>query len=278
MAKSRLTITLDNQVLHKLDKFVDGKTIRNRSHAIEFILSKSLIPQGTKVVILAGGQGINMRPFTYEIPKSLIPVHGRPLLEYTIENLAKYDFREIIISIGHLGEKIIEHFGDGKKFGVNITYIKQGTQEKGTAAPLVPLKKAIGDNRFLVIYGDVLTDINYLELVEFHGNHGKTATMALTSLADTSGWGVAYLLGNKISSFIEKPKNKDSGSHLVNSGIYVFEPKIFNLLNNQTKSLEKEVLPKLMIRGDLYGYNFFNEWYDLGSLPGYEKAIRRWKK
>lgn len=278
MAKSRLTITLDDQVLRRLDQSIDGENIRNRSHAIEYILAKNLIPQGTKVIILAGGQGINLRPVTYEIPKALIPVHGRPLLEYTIENLAKHNFREIVLSIGYLGDKIRQYFENGKKFGVKITYVEQGNHERGTAAPLTQLKKIIGDNRFLVVYGDVLTDINYLDLVEFHVSHGKLATMALTSLANTSGWGVAYLLGNRIASFIEKTRDKDIGSHLVNSGIYVFEPKIFTLLKNNSRSLEKEILPRLIKTSDLYGYNFFHDWYDLGSLTGYEKAIKRWRE
>lgn len=102
MAKTRLTITLDREVLGRLDGIIDGAKIRNRSHAIEYLLANSLNLKHTKVLIMAGGEGVKFRPLTYELPKSLIPVQGKPLLEHTLARLRDQGFSEIFICIGHL--------------------------------------------------------------------------------------------------------------------------------------------------------------------------------
>ena len=125
MGKERLTITLDKGLLKKVDDAIDGSKIRNRSHAIEFLLSSVLVPKQTKVLILAGGEGVKFRPLTYELPKALVPVLGKPLLEYTLESLRSHGLTEIYISIGHLGNKIREYFGDGGRLGLKITYLEQ---------------------------------------------------------------------------------------------------------------------------------------------------------
>src|SRR3989339_783836 len=151
--RDRLTVTLKKEVLKNLDKYIDGSRIRNRSHAVEYILEKHFSPKVKKAVILAGGRGLKMRPFTYEMPKAMIPINNRPVLEYIIENLRRNDIRDIIISIGYLGDKIKEYFGNGSKFGVNITYLIQ-KKETGTIEPLLQTKKLIGDEPFLLYYGD----------------------------------------------------------------------------------------------------------------------------
>jgi len=122
--KERVTITLESTLISELDDTVDGTRIRNRSHAIEFLLRKSLNHRSPKkALILAGGKGTRLRPITYEIPKPMVPIQGRPLIEHTINLLRKYDVRDITISIGYLGEKVKEYFGDGSKFGVKIRYV-----------------------------------------------------------------------------------------------------------------------------------------------------------
>ena len=123
MDRKRLTITLKNSLLRRVDETVDGAKIRNRSHAIEFLLSRALPPQIKKAFILAGGEGVKMRPFTYEMPKPMIPFRGKPLLEHTIGFLRKHGIKDYLINIDYLGEKIEKHFGDGSSFGVNIIYI-----------------------------------------------------------------------------------------------------------------------------------------------------------
>src|SRR3989339_1227409 len=103
MDRSRLTITLKKDILKPLDEYIDGARIRNRSHAIEYVLAKYFAPKIKKALILAGGKGLKMRPFTYEMPKAMISVSGRPVLEYIIENLRHYDIRGLVVSIGHQG-------------------------------------------------------------------------------------------------------------------------------------------------------------------------------
>ncbi|KKU49466.1 MAG: Nucleotidyl transferase [Parcubacteria group bacterium GW2011_GWA2_47_10] len=113
MSKVRLTITLEEDLLKRVDSAIDGTKIRNRSHAIESLLKSSLSPTTTKVLILAGGEGVKFRPLTYELPKALIPIRGRPLLEHTLMSLRHQGFSEVIISLGHFGEKIRGRFLSG---------------------------------------------------------------------------------------------------------------------------------------------------------------------
>src|SRR4030067_1315659 len=110
MDRERLTITLKKSILIRVDELIDGTRLRNRSHTIETLISRSLTPKINTAVILAGGRGINMRPFTFEMTKGLFPVGGKPILEHIIELLAAFEIRDIIFSIGVLGEKIKDHF------------------------------------------------------------------------------------------------------------------------------------------------------------------------
>ncbi|MFC1662576.1 sugar phosphate nucleotidyltransferase [Patescibacteria group bacterium] len=279
MDRERLTITLKKDLLKRLDQSIDGARIRNRSHAIEYQLNQSLSPKISKAFILAGGRGIQMRPFTYEMPKTMIPVKGRPILEYTIERLRDAGIRDVLIHTGHLGEKIRNHFADGKKYGVNISYQSE-KREQGTAAPLRLAKRYFKNQPFLLHYGDVLAGIDIADLIEFHLMTGMAATMGLTSRADNPAeFGVARLLGMKIVRFREKPGKGKRVSSLVNSGIYVFEPKIFDYIKKSGYTmLEKDVIPKLVDESQLSGYVFSGQWYDVSLPQSYEKAIKEWQQ
>ncbi|MFA6097922.1 MAG: nucleotidyltransferase family protein [Patescibacteria group bacterium] len=278
MDRKRLTITLKKDLLPLIDGVIDGARIRNRSHAIEYLLSQSLEPKINRAFILAAGRGINMRPFTYEIPKTLIPVHGKPILEYSIETLRESGFKDIYILIGHLGEKIVAHFGDGSRFGVKITYIKE-KQEQGTATPLRLARKYFERAPFVMMYGDVLIDINIKDVVKYHQSHGGVATLAISSSNKPFDFGVVKLRGNKIVSFNEKPENKNITSHLINAGLFVFNPDILKYIIKKGYSmLEKDVFPQLADEGLLYGYLFEGQWYDVGTPEIYEEVLKDWKK
>ena len=277
MDRNRLTITLKKAILKQLDEYIDGARIRNRSHAIEYVLSKYFAPKISQALILAGGQGLKMRPFTYEMPKAMIPVNGRPILEYIIENLRRYDVRDLIISIGHQGVKIKQHFGDGSKFGVKISYLDQGKNQSGTAAPVLQAKKMLGQKPFLVYYGDVLAKIDLDDLIDFHFSANSVATIALTSVNQPADWGVVRLQGSRIYSFLEKPEARRDLSHLINAGIYLFEPAIFKYLTPQNKRLEKEVFPRLVGERKLFGYLFAGQWFDVGNPEVYKQAVKEWK-
>lgn len=276
MSRERLTITINKRLIGLLDDFIDGEKIRNRSHAIEYLLSKTLAPKVSRAIILAGGQGLKMRPFTYEMPKCLIPVRGKPLLEHTLDLLKKYEIRDIVITIGHLGEKVRNHFGDGSRFGVKITYADQGEGFRGTGGAL-KVARNLAESPFLLFYGDVLASINLNDLIDFHKSHGKTMTMALTSVEDSSVWGVVQLHGSQIRDFVEKPKSSQRLSRLINAGIYVVEPKIFDYFPRKNIfRLEEDVFPKLAQSDELYGYPFEGQWFDIGTPEIYARVIKEW--
>lgn len=275
MPKTRLTITLDREILTRLDRMIDGVKIRNRSHAIEFILKSGLGQKNAKILILAGGEGVKFRPFSYELPKALVPIKGKPLLEHTIENLRSFGLNEIYISLGHLGEKIKEYFGDGARLGVRISYLMQQRKKPGTAQPLLEAKDYFQNEAFLVIYGDVLTKLNFLDLLEFHSACRGVATLALASVEKPSMWGVATIQGNQIVDFVEKPKVKTK-SHLVNAGVYVLNPEVFKYISKDSVRLEKDLFPRLAAEGKLCAYPFEAEWYDVSTPEIYGEVLKKW--
>ncbi len=277
MDRSRLTITLKKDIIKKLDEYIDGSRIRNRSHAIEYVLAKNFSPKIKQALILAGGQGAKMRPFTYEMPKGMIPVNNRAVLEYTIENLRRFDVRDLIISIGHQGQKIKQYFGDGSKFGVKIQYIEQGKFQNGTAQPILQAKKIIGQKPFFVYYGDVLASIDLDDMSDFHLSNNGLVTMALTSVSRSADWGVVRLQGSRVYSYLEKPDQRKDLSNVINAGVYIFDPKIFDYLKPTMKRFEREVLPILVEQNKLYGYLFAGQWFDVGNPESYEKAIKHWR-
>ena len=278
MERSRLTITLKKEILNSVDRLVDGAKIRNRSHAIEYLLSKNFFSEQTKAVILTGGEGIKMRPFTYEMPKALLPLRDKPILQHTIEFLAKNGFRDIIISVGYLGNKIKEYFKDGSNFGLKITYIEQKGQESGTAQPLASLRGMISESPFILWYGDVLAKADLVDMLNFHRAGKSLVTMGVTSVEKSSDWGVVGLKGAKIVDFAERPQKSPSASHLINTGIYIMEPEILNYIQTNSKSLEIDVFPALAKEGNLAGYSLYGQWFDVGSLANYEAAVKEWKE
>ena len=277
-SRNRITITLRGSILKRIDKYIDGDRIRNRSHAIEYILNKFFAPRITKALILAGGEGIKMRPLTYEMPKALIPIHGRPVLEYIIENLRYHNVRDIIISTGHLGDKIKEYFGNGSRFGVKITYLDQGKKSPGTAPPVLQAQKLFKKKSFVLYYADVLSDINLEDMIEFHTANPSTATLALTSVRDSANWGVVRLQGNKIYSFLEKPQSRKDLSHLINAGVAICNSDIFAHIKTSTKRLETEVFPALVRKKNINGYMFAGQWYDVGNPTSYKRAVEDWQR
>lgn len=276
MDRERLTITLKRDLLKKLDDFIDGSEIRNRSHAIEHLLSHSLLPKIEKALILAGGVGVKMRPLTYEMPKSLIPVHGIPITEYTITLLRDFDIRNIVFAISHLGTKIKEHFDDGSKYGVRISYSEE-KKALGTGGAL-RLARPLLKERFLVIHGDILVSIDLNEFLNFHESHQGLATMALSTVVDPSDYGTVKLRGGKVLDFIEKPKKGKQVSQLINAGIYIFEPEIFQFIPKSGLSLLEDVFPKLARQGKLFGFPFEGDWFDVSTPSEYEQALKNWKR
>lgn len=261
--KERLTITLDQELLKKLDATIDGVNVRNRSHAIERLLD-GVLSQITpkKAVILAGGDVINIKGYS-NMPKPMLMVKDRPILEYVIKELKRNGITDILIAIGMAGEKITSYFGDGSLFGVKLNYIKEDSP-KGTANALAMAKGLVGNTPFFVINGDNIFRINLIEMYKQHLSTKALATIALVTAELTTALGVTEMDGLKVSRFIEKPAHEKG--KLVSSGIYIFDNSIFDIIHPHLTShvmLEKDLFPKLANTGNLYGYVFSTPWYPL---------------
>lgn len=278
--RERITITLRQDLLNRVDQTIDRQHVRNRSHAFEVLLSRLFQNQTHQAVILASGEGVNLRPFTYEIPKPLIPVNGRPLLEYTIELLRQHDITSIIITVSHLAKKIEQHFGDGSNFGVKITYVHE-KKPSGTGGALLAAKAKLQTSPFLMVYGDVIMDLDVTEFIQHHQQQkAALGTLALTSVADPSTYGAVKLRGNRVITFSEKPAVSNDVSRLVFAGTGIFETSLFDFFPHKKSgqlSLEKDVFPALINAGRLYGYPFEGQWFDISTPESYEQALKQWR-
>lgn len=277
MRRSRITITLDAQILKKIDRLIDKKKIRNRSHSIEYILNQYTMSKVNKAVILAGGRGTQLRPYTYEIPKPLLPVKGTPILEHLILQLKKNGITEIIIAISYLGEKIKDYFGDGSKWGVSIEYSEE-TDNLQTGGAVKKIKDKLNDESFLVIHGDILTDISFADLIQYHKDQGTVATVALTTTGTPKEFGQIKMQGTKLMDFYPTSENPDLKSHLIHTGIYAFEPDIFNYFPKNEKEFSLEdIVRELIKERKVNGFVFEGKWYDVGNPENYELAIKEYK-
>lgn len=268
---------MKKDLLDKVDSVVDGSKIRNRSHALEYIVSSYFKPKIKKALILAGGDGVKMRPFTYELPKTMLPVKGRPILEHIIDLLREYDIREVYVAIGYMGEKIKEHFADGSKFGVKIHYIEE-KKNLGTGGALRRAISEMPDEPFLMIWGDVLIDLDLGDFIDFYLESAPAVAVALTSVSDPTGYGSVRLHGDCVVEYTEKPKKSKTISHLVSAGVHIVNPIVIkDFLPSVSKfTLEKEVIPSLIKNGQIKGYMFEGQWFDVGTPEIYRRAIKEW--
>jgi NDP-sugar pyrophosphorylase family protein len=178
-----------------------------------------------KAVIIAGGKGTRLKPYTTVFPKPLMPINDKPILEIVIRQLKSHGFDEVIITVGHLAELIMTFFGDGSKFGVKINYSRED-KPLGTAGGLGLLKQELSET-FLMMNGDVLTSLNFSDLVSYHKRNDAIATIALNKREVYIDFGVVELDdSNSIAGYIEKPKI----DYLVSMGVYVFDPRVLEYI------------------------------------------------
>ena len=272
--KERVTLTIDSDLLTKVDALVDTKKVKKRSDVVEFFLMQALQNKPLKkAVILAGGKGARLKPITDEIPKPMLLLHGKPILQHTLDLLRKYGIDEVYISIGYKGEMIKEYFGNGSRFGMKIAYLEE-KEPLGTAGPLLLAKQFLTEP-FVMCNADELKDINLADMYLFHKERNAMGTIALTTVEDPTQYGVAQLQGDKIIEFIEKPKNPPS--KLINAGLYILDPKVISLVKSGYSLIEKDIFPKIAADRKLYGYSFSGQWFDTGNLDRYAKARQEWK-
>lgn len=270
----RITITIKKEILEKIDKSIDKRTIRNRSHCIENLIVRALNKTDLdSVVILAGGEGTRLRPITYEIPKPLIPIHGRPILEHQLNMLKKYDLRKIILSVGYMNGKVKEYFGDGSRFGVNIKYIEE-EKPLGTAGCLRRATEFI-NGTFLLLNVDTLMNPDIPAVYEFHKSQKKLATILLVTVKNPEIYGVVRMKGIDIMDFAGKP-HKMTDSQLANAGLAIIEKDVISMIPKRRYSTD-ELFKKLSAEKQLAGYVYDGRIFDVGTNPGYEKAIKQWK-
>jgi len=227
-----------------------------------------------KALILAGGFGTRLRPLSCTRPKILFPVVNKPLLQWTLERLVKNKIEEAILAVNHQTAVLIKQHRI-PKCGVNITYSRDPLKKPlGTGGPIKKAEKLIGyDSPFLVLNGDIFADVNYTKILKIHEEKNALATIALHRVEDPSRYGVAELTReNRIKKFVEKPPREAATNNLINAGVYVLNPEIFSYIpKGRRVSLEREVFPKLVKEGKLYGYVFDGFWSDIGKPEDYLK-------
>lgn len=265
--KARVTITLRNDLLPLLDNFIDGEKIRNRSHAIEYILGQHL-GLGIRHVVIFAGSDENKNV------SALTRVQNRPVIAYLFDSLKSFGIKDVILVVDEYCQELKKYLGDGAQWGVNITYI-ENDHNSGTACALAIVQPRI-EHTFMLIYSDQLADINLNDFVENHQQSNAVGTVALTYSKSPEEYGVARMEGNKIVEYSEKP-GKESKHGLVNAGVYIFEPKIFEYMESGAQSLEKDVLPHVASTGLLAGYPFQGKWYDISDKAGLDKAEKEWR-
>ena len=223
------------------------------------------------VVIMAGGKGKRLLPLTENIPKPMLPIQGMPMLEHIIMKLQREGFRDVRISINYLGNMIKEHFGDGRKFGVEIRYLEENSP-LGTAGVLANLKDEKINYPILVTNGDVITDIKYHDMINYAVSKESDGLMAVRTEEWKNPFAVVKSNNNKLLGLVEKPIQRNQ----VNAGIYCVGQKLINLLNKG----EYCDMPDLFVQGlssdlELNIYPLHEYWLDVGRPEDYELANRK---
>lgn len=226
-------------------------------------------------MILCAGFGTRMQDFTKDLPKPMLPIGGKPLLEYTITHLARSGINNIVINLHYLPEKITSYFGDGSRWGVKINYSPED-KPLGTAGAV---KKAEGLLRgfddFLVLYGDIVCCQDYLKLFEFHGSRPAAKASIILHERSKSNSVVEIDGENKITRFIERPEKEvaDKKQNWVNSGLYCFGRKIIEYIpENEYCDFPKDIFSRLVCEGALYGYPLESYRCAIDSPERYEKV------
>ncbi|MAG38550.1 hypothetical protein CMO90_00505 [Candidatus Woesearchaeota archaeon] len=274
--KERVTLTLERSILEKVDKSVNGSKVKNRSHAVEMLLRQAIgFDKPTKALILAGGKGSRLKFLSKGLPKPLMEINGKSIIQYNIELFKKHGIKEIIISVGYKAEQIKKKLGEGKRLGVNITYIEE-KNALGTAGPL-KLAKHLLKETFIMCNADELKDIDLNDMCAFHHSNKSIGTIALTTVKDPNAYGVALLNGNKIITFVEKPSKENAPSNLINAGLYILNPEVIDYIPEGYAMIETELFPKLASEEKLCGYPFSGQWFDTGTPERFKKAKSKWR-
>ena len=242
-----------------------------------------------KAMILAAGKGTRVRPITHTIPKPMIPILQKPVMEFLLELLREHGFTEIMVNVSHLAEEIENYFRDGQRFGVEIAYSFEGRIEDGeligeavgSAGGLKKIQsfQPFFDDTFVVLCGDALIDLDLSEAVRRHKAKGAMASLITKRVPrdQVSSYGVVVTDDDgRVRSFQEKPAVDEAASDMINTGIYIFEPEVLNYVPEGVPfDIGSDLFPRLVADGaPFYALPMEFEWVDIGKVPDYWQAIR----
>ncbi|CAH0278726.1 UTP--glucose-1-phosphate uridylyltransferase [Massilia sp. Bi118] len=243
-----------------------------------------------KAMILAAGKGTRVRPLTYDLPKPMIPVLGKPVMAYLIEHLRKHGISEIMVNVSHLHEKIEEYFGEGEQFGVQIGYSFEGYTKEDGEVVAVPIGSAGGmkkiqefggffDDTTVVLCGDALIDLDLKAALLEHRRKGAMATVITKEVPwdKVSSYGVVVTDQNgRITQFQEKPKQEEALSNFISTGIYIFEPEVIDLIPSGVEfDIGSQLFPLLAEKGmPFYAQGRPFNWLDIGSVSDYWEVLQ----
>lgn len=223
-----------------------------------------------KALFLAGGMGTRLKPLTDEIPKPMVPIMNKPLLERNMANLRKCGISEIVISTCYKSKYIKEYFGDGSKFGLKIEYVSEDIP-LGTGGA-IKMTGDLFDDTFLVFNADIICNMDFIDLVKFHKSKSAAVTIAVTRVDNPSAYGVIeYDQNDYAISFTEKPEAGEIKSNYINAGVYVIEPEILKKIpGDRPVSVERETFPALLQKGSKVAvYKSCSYWMDIGTPEKY---------
>ncbi|MEY4298626.1 MAG: hypothetical protein RLZZ423_1805 [Cyanobacteriota bacterium] len=242
-----------------------------------------------KAMILAAGKGTRVRPITHTIPKPMIPILQKPVMEFLLELLREHGFTEIMVNVSHLAEEIENYFRDGQRFGVEIAYSFEGRIEDGeligeavgSAGGLKKIQsfQPFFDDTFVVLCGDALIDLDLTEAVKRHKAKGAMASLITKRVPrdQVSSYGVVVTDDDgRVRSFQEKPAVDEAASDMINTGIYIFEPAVLDYVPEGVPfDIGSDLFPRLVADGaPFYALPMEFEWVDIGKVPDYWQAIR----
>jgi mannose-1-phosphate guanylyltransferase len=224
-----------------------------------------------QAVILVGGEGTRLRPLTSTVPKPVVPLVDRPFISYMLEWLCRHGIDDVIMSCGFLASGVRNVLGDGSAYGIKLRFVEE-PDPRGTAGAL-KFAESMLDERFLMLNGDVLTDIDITRQIAQHERTGASATLALVPVDDPSAYGLVHLHeDNAVKDFLEKPSSDAIDTNMISAGAYVLERGILDLVPpDRNVSIEREIWPRLIGDG-LYGFPSDSYWLDIGTPERYLQA------
>jgi NDP-sugar pyrophosphorylase family protein len=230
----------------------------------------SFVPRANRVVLMAGGLGKRLRPLTETVPKPMLPIGGKPILQLIIESFARQGFSNFTLSVNYLEGQIRRHFEDGSRWNVSIDYVADDMDSLGTAGSLRLLEKPPTEP-FIVMNGDILTSINFHNLLSFHEEHGSVATMAVFEHKVDIPFGVVDIADHRIAAIREKPTQY----FFVNAGIYVLNKEVLELVPTDRAFDMPTLFETLAARGRRpMAFPIWEPWLDIGRPEDLERAQR----